>query len=143
MLRNKTYAKISLGLATFFVLWLTFVPATVTKRRASAASARSEASAARPGILERAHALVPANSSLASQTLAVKSYEQLPLSFEANHGQTGPQVKFLARGRGYTLFLTSNEAVLALKKPEVRSPKPAPAGQMPAVRGQLQKAITS
>jgi hypothetical protein len=44
------------------------------------------------------------------------AYARLPLAFEANRGQADPQVKFLARGRGYTLFLTSTEAVLALGK---------------------------
>lgn len=39
-------------------------------------------------------------------------YGKLPLSFEANLGQTDSQVKFLARGSGYGLFLTANEAVL-------------------------------
>ena len=43
------------------------------------------------------------------------SYGQLPLSFEANHAQTDAQVKFLSRTSGYTLFLTSDEAVLALR----------------------------
>jgi hypothetical protein len=33
--------------------------------------------------------------------------------FEANVGQTDPQVKFVSRGRAYTLFLTSRDAVLA------------------------------
>ena len=41
-------------------------------------------------------------------------YAQLPLSFEANRGQTNPRVKYLARGRNYTLFLTGHDAVLAL-----------------------------
>ena len=41
-------------------------------------------------------------------------YAQLPLSFEANHGQTDSRVKFLARGQNYTLFLTGHEAVLSL-----------------------------
>jgi hypothetical protein len=39
----------------------------------------------------------------------------LPLFFEPNLGQTDPQVKFLARGRGYGLFLTTDEAVLELQ----------------------------
>ena len=39
-------------------------------------------------------------------------YGKLPLSFEANQGQTDSQVKFLARSSGYALFLTANEAVL-------------------------------
>jgi Beta-propeller repeat len=39
---------------------------------------------------------------------------RLPLSFEPNRGQTDARVKFLARGRGYRLFLTHREAVLDL-----------------------------
>jgi uncharacterized repeat protein (TIGR01451 family) len=39
----------------------------------------------------------------------------LPLFFEANQGQTDPRVKFMARGRGYGLFLTADEAVLELQ----------------------------
>ncbi|MGH2359940.1 MAG: SBBP repeat-containing protein [bacterium] len=43
-------------------------------------------------------------------------YASLPLSFEANRGQTDRNVMFLSRGRGYTLFLTPTEAVLVLRK---------------------------
>lgn len=44
------------------------------------------------------------------------AYGQLPLSFEANVGQTDPEVDFISRGTGYTLFLKPREAVLALRK---------------------------
>jgi len=44
-----------------------------------------------------------------------KNYHRIPLTFEANQGQTDKQVKFLSRGRGYTLFLTTTEAVLVLR----------------------------
>jgi hypothetical protein len=37
--------------------------------------------------------------------------------FEANDGQTDAQVKFLARGNGYSLFLTDTEAVFRLTDP--------------------------
>lgn len=40
------------------------------------------------------------------------TYAGLPLHFEVNGGQTDSRVKFLARGHGSTLFLTSTEAVL-------------------------------
>ena len=40
---------------------------------------------------------------------------QVPMSFEANEGQTDSRVKFLSRGSAYTVFLTSTEAVLALR----------------------------
>lgn len=45
------------------------------------------------------------------------AYDHLPLIFEQNQGQTDSQVKFLARGGGYGLFLTGDEAVLALRQP--------------------------
>ena len=45
------------------------------------------------------------------------AYAILPMSFEANQGQTDAQVRFLSRGSGYTLFLTPSEAVLSLQKP--------------------------
>ena len=45
---------------------------------------------------------------------AIRSYV-LPLSFEANRGQVDEQVKYLARGQGYSLFLTPSAAVLGLR----------------------------
>ncbi len=50
------------------------------------------------------------------------SYGKLSLHFEANQGQTDARVKFLARGSGYSLFLTSTELVLALGKAEPSGP---------------------
>ena len=52
----------------------------------------------------------------ADQTKLAQSYGRLPVSFEANQGQSNAQVKFLARGPGYALFLTPTEAVLSLQK---------------------------
>jgi uncharacterized protein (TIGR03437 family) len=46
----------------------------------------------------------------------VENYGRLPLSFEANTGQVDGSVKFLARRSGYGLYLTADEAVLALRK---------------------------
>jgi hypothetical protein len=51
----------------------------------------------------------------------IENLNKLPLAFERNEGQTGSQVKFLARGQGYTLFLTPGEAVLALHKASAKS----------------------
>jgi hypothetical protein len=39
----------------------------------------------------------------------------LPLSFEANQGQTDSKVRFMARGGGFDVFFTPEEAVLRLK----------------------------
>ena len=66
----------------------------------------------------------------------VTNYGKLPLSFEANQGQTDEQVKFVSRGPGYTLFLTGTEAVLQLRNADfglrneqragLRQPAPTP-----------------
>jgi len=45
----------------------------------------------------------------------------LPLAFEKNEGQTDPQVRFIARGQGYSLFLTPAESVLSLSKSQPKS----------------------
>jgi hypothetical protein len=49
------------------------------------------------------------------QARILDSYGKLPLSFEANTGQTDGRVKFVSRTGGYTLFLTRDEAVVALR----------------------------
>ncbi|HUD63871.1 MAG TPA: hypothetical protein VMQ17_04825 [Candidatus Sulfotelmatobacter sp.] len=70
---------------------------------------------------------------------AVKAYGHLALSFEANQGQTDQRIKFLSHGSGYSLFLTGDEAVLALKEPgggtaRDQQLKPAvPSAEPPAV----------
>ena len=43
------------------------------------------------------------------------NYAKLQMSFEPNRGQADSQVKFLARGSGYTLLLSPTEADLALR----------------------------
>jgi hypothetical protein len=50
-----------------------------------------------------------------TQGKLLETYGKLPLSFEANQGQTDAQVKFISRGSGYTLFLTGDEAVFSLR----------------------------
>jgi len=49
-----------------------------------------------------------------------------PLAFEPNLGQSDPQVRYLARGAGYALFLTRDEAVLALMSGNPDTPKSHP-----------------
>ena len=50
----------------------------------------------------------------AERAQVVEGYGRLPLSFEANEGQTDPRVRFLSRGDGYSLSLKASEAVLSL-----------------------------
>ena len=45
----------------------------------------------------------------------LQAYGKLPLGFEENVGQTAPDVRYVAHGGKYDLFLTSQEAVVALR----------------------------
>jgi hypothetical protein len=67
------------------------------------------------------------------QPRLAQNYGRLPLSFELNQGQTDARVRFLARGGGYTIFLTDDEAVLTLKRSSVVSGQlsVAPTGTRP------------
>jgi hypothetical protein len=58
-------------------------------------------------------------SSAPNRSVVAENYGRLPLSFEANKGQAGPQVQFQSRGRGYSLFLTNSSAVLALTRQDI------------------------
>jgi hypothetical protein len=58
----------------------------------------------------------------AAQPRILDSYGKLPLSFEANQGQTDARVKFLSRTRDYSLFLTADEAVLTLRAKAKKNP---------------------
>ncbi|MGD1104528.1 MAG: protease pro-enzyme activation domain-containing protein, partial [Terriglobia bacterium] len=60
------------------------------------------------------------------QPKLVASCGKLPLSFEANQGQTDARVRFPAPGGGYTNFVTDDEAVLTLRK---SSPGPSRLGK--------------
>lgn len=67
----------------------------------------------------------PPSDNLNRLNAAVTGLGQLPLSFEPNQGQTDPQVRFLAHGSRYALFLTPQEAVLKLQAASATSPKTA------------------
>lgn len=83
---------------------------------------------------ERAHkapAAAPANAgTLVSisegkkrELIERKNLGHLPLSFEANTGQTDARVKFLSRGSNYGLYLTSDEAVMVFPSHKRRDNK--------------------
>ena len=52
------------------------------------------------------------------------SFAALPLAFEQNQGQSDPQVKYLARGNGYQLFLTNQDAVFSFSSRSSNDLKP-------------------
>ena len=67
-----------------------------------------------------------------SQTVAASRTVDfsLPIAFEPNLGQTADQVKFLSRAKGYRLFITEDEAVIALNgetTPHRRGQRPSSA----------------
>lgn len=71
-----------------------------------------------------------------NRAAVLSSYARLPLSFEENLGQSDPAVKFLARGNGYTVFLTGNEAVLRLERPV---PASALTGKLPPTLAEVRQ----
>lgn len=67
-------------------------------------------------VLIMALSLMPATASGASGVDQI--LQKVDLAFERNQGQVDPQVQFLARGQGYGLFLTKNEAVMRFTTPK-------------------------
>ena len=62
----------------------------------------------------RGHAAAEAGHPAPQRANVRATFANLPLGFEANQGQTDPQVKYIARGSGYTVFLTNSDAVFAM-----------------------------
>jgi Beta-propeller repeat len=78
----------------------------------------------------------------ADSTMIVEGYGKLPLVFEANQGQSDPQVKFLSRGAGYRLFLTADAAVLSLQ-PSVPSARRDETGRPQSARAILRMKLVN
>jgi hypothetical protein len=93
------------GIAGGFLLLLLTAPGITPRPQTSALGPGNRAHPAASAVLSKPDP--------AARHRFLANYGKLPLSFEANDGQTDSQVKFLARGSGYTLFLTGNEAVLS------------------------------
>ena len=68
------------------------------------------------------------------------NYGQVPLSFEANHGQANEPVQYLARGTNATLYLTPTEAALEIRNAAQQTAlvkmKLVGANASPVLRGQ-------
>jgi Beta-propeller repeat len=76
----------------------------------------------------------PTPLSAAQKQNFTSAYGNLPLAFEANEGQTAPPVHYIARGPGYQLFLTNQEAVLTLRHPAVPGTKATKGASLLAAR---------
>lgn len=108
-MRNQTGA---FGSFTIAVLTLALLSAAVAPPIVSGEASRTTAPLHLPES-SLSNELTKKNS---RQTRAAQTYRKAPISFEANEGQADRSVKFLARGVGYQLHLTSTQAVLSLKK---------------------------
>lgn len=70
-----------------------------------------------PAQTARAAAKPSTQASAGAHARPAADFGKVPLSFEPNRGQADSQVQFLARGRGYALFLAAGHAVLSLQQP--------------------------
>jgi len=98
--------RLLLGLATITAV-LAMAPqfAMSSQGQAGLPTARVDGTLARPTLTKPDEA---------TKVKVMETYSKLPLSFESNRGQADQCIKFLSRGPGYTLFLSSTEAVVAL-----------------------------
>jgi|GEM_PF-2038509 len=110
---NRYAGKTRLGVVAIF-----FAAALAVLAIAASSAIRASVAAKHPERITARAANAPA---AAAKVRVAGLYGKLPLSFEPNQGQSDKRVKFLSRGNGYSLFLTSTEAVLALRKNSAES----------------------
>src|SRR5947209_6639464 len=94
------------------LLWRLPAPHRATDDEALSVARASVAPAPDPSTLENVETQI---------TRLTDAYGKLPLGFEANEGQADPEVKFLSRGSGYTIFLTPTGATLRLRIAESKA----------------------
>lgn len=62
-------------------------------------------------------AVAAATASADDAARSISAYGEVPIGFEANHGQSSDDVRFLSRGSGYGLYLRQRDLVLAVGSP--------------------------
>ena len=107
--RDISSVTIALGMIIQFVSPFAVI-GQATRRQSVASSSQSAKAANSDASRTVSRAAEATSRARMSQTIG-----QVPLSFEANHGQADAGVKFLSRSGGQTLFLTATEAVFALR----------------------------
>ncbi len=85
-------------------------------RHASAGQALQESALAAVAREQKPAGKSSAKLNPKARAMVAEAYGRLPLSFEVNHGQVDRNVRFLARGRDYAVFLTATEAVLSFQQ---------------------------
>src|SRR5262245_36456115 len=84
----------------------------------------------------KAFAQSAANPGVATTTLPAPQ----PLTFEQNRGQADSRVRYLARARDYAVALTSDEALLLVRKPSSSSGSSRTSGEPTLLRMRLEAA---
>ena len=106
----KRRAGIVLGLAGLMVVQSLQAPPTLSSPRPRDYNST----------LKFSSAITPVKEGRPIQPGLSQAYGNLPLSFEANRGQTDQQVRFFTRSSDYSIFLTAAQAVFVLNRgPEV------------------------
>ncbi|MGH9840431.1 MAG: SBBP repeat-containing protein, partial [Blastocatellia bacterium] len=104
---SNPFKKVRRAAITIAATILFFSQLSITTRTASGRGSHIDAN---PSPLREAD--------LATRHRVSERYGKLPLGFEINRGQAGPDVRFLSRGAGYSLLLKSNEAALTVRNDE-------------------------
>ena len=116
-----------LSLTIIFAMTASFSVSPSSASRRAAQPSQSEATSAIGETAETPRATTATSEpSAEARARAQEAYARIEMSFEENRGQTDDEVKFLARGAGYTVFLTATEAVFVLQKsepPAARGPR--------------------
>src|SRR6516162_2598710 len=99
-----------------FTLMMSKIPVHAPKGERGRGVTTASAASAADLALSSAPVRDASRTPQATQPRLIDAYGSLPLSVEANQGQSDSRVKFLSRGSGYSLFLAGNEAVLSLRK---------------------------
>lgn len=117
MLRPKKVHLFSIFIVSIvsIVLALSLITAQHVSRRTKSVPQSQSAAPVLREVAKTNSAAAKAQDSTRLQVEA--SYGRLPLSFEPNRGQTDPRVKFISRAGNRMLWLTADEAVLAVSRP--------------------------
>ena len=109
--------RTSRGSVPVALLTLALLTSAIATPRIHEHISRPRPSRAESAVSQRKGAISTSSSPHPVQrTSAAATYNKAPLSFEANHGQADASVKFLTRGAGYELYLTSTQAVMSLER---------------------------
>lgn len=111
MLRSRKFQLLSISLVSIVLCLMARQQITHVSRSTYPALAQGAPALLHETAVRGSH---PAEAQDPTRLQVQAAYGSLPLSFEPNRGQTDSEVKFLSRAGSRTLWLTKDEAVLAV-----------------------------